>query len=149
MFCTTRVAMTLLELLAVVVVLGLLGTAVSTAGLWRGRSRAELSSAVATVRTAEVRARLAALDNGGCFRLTPSEMRSEPAATYGSMSAILVDPLPPRVDVSLMVDGRPTDRVVYDARGRSADVEVQVRGSGSEILKAHVNGLTGAWIAAP
>ncbi len=140
--------LTLLEVLAVAVLLALLAAALLSAGRVRGQSRARLNAAASALQTAEQRARLAAHGGGGAFRVSASSMWGEVAWPPAIAGRIVEEPLPRDVDLRLQVAGRPTDRLVYDTRGRSADADLRLRGAEAE-LSLRINGLTGSWTEVP
>ncbi len=139
-----RQALTLLELLAVVVLLGLLGTALSATGLLRAQPRVALQSAVGVVHDLEHRLRMAAIGGGGQMRFLYREARGEvfwPPQAHGQYWSA---DLPTGVEIRLQINGLPVERLPFDARGRSADAEIFISGFGDE-LHQHISGLTGGW----
>ena len=139
-----RLALTLLEVLATVVLMGLVATALSVAGVLRGQPRAALAAAVGVLRTSEHRARADAIGGGGSWQITNTDVRGGVAWPINRTGVVWSEPLPAQVDIHLLVDGRPTDRVTYDVRGRSADADLTVNGFGGE-TRLHLAGLTGIW----
>ena len=145
---TFRAGLTLVEILAVVILLGLLGTALTAMPLLRGRVDADAQAAAARIRTAEQRARAGAIGGGGVFRLDQVSMFGSITWPPSAATQTWTEDLPSGFDVRVFCDRRPTDRLHYDARGRSPDAELHLL-TGDREWRWQVDGLTGVWTVLP
>lgn len=140
-----RLALTLLEILAVIVLLGLVAMALNATGLLRSQPRLARAEAISALRAFEHRVRLEAIGAGGYCRVTTTGMYGEVGWPTSRPRASWSEPLPAHTEVLLLVDGHPSERLIYDARGRSVDAEIVVTGFGAE-SRLHLAGLTGTWV---
>lgn len=138
-------ALTLLEMLAVVVLLGLVTMSFSATGLLRRQPRIALLEAISVLRTFEHRVRTESIGAGGFCRVTTAQMYGEVGKDNNRSKPSWSEPLPTNVTVLVLIDGKSSDRLNYDVRGRSSDAEIVVKGFGAE-SRFRLAGLTGIWM---
>ena len=136
----SRVAYTLIETLAVLVVLGLVA-ALGVPALVRTAGGDPLSRAVATAASVDQRLRQAAIGRGGELRFTQGHLEAW----------VTGEPTPREVmDPGFTMSGRLLPRgellrtLLIDADGRSVDAEVVFTG-GDRRQRITVHGLSGEW----
>ncbi len=131
---------TLIELLAVIVIITLT-TGIVTVGLASANTSAQLRGAVAHWRTLDARARTLSRALG------PVTMRYEEEPHRLQLSRVESDELlakiqlPKKVHADLVTE-HPTDTIVFDRLGRTADYDVQMM-IDDRVVTWHVCGLTG------
>jgi type II secretory pathway pseudopilin PulG len=139
--------MTLLEVLAAFVVIGLISVVLASSPFLRRHVTLDESAMVSRMASVEHRARLASVGQGGRLRIQETTWWIETANGPGSFLSEPVEFLEP-CDLRVLVDGRPVDRIIYDSRGRSADVAV-ILWHASDERRIWIDGLTGTWSGVP
>lgn len=142
-----RAGFTLIESLAVLALLGLVFGAVGTGLLASADRRSEIDSTTSLLVQADARTRLEARRTGAqLLRLATNRqtlIRSSTSQLTGDDTQLAA--WSHRVRVTLLDEhGSPTEELLIDRTGRSADYSIQIAGGGqTQTLK--VSGLTG-WI---
>jgi prepilin-type N-terminal cleavage/methylation domain-containing protein len=135
---------TLIELLAVVVVLGL-AAGIGIPPLVRLAGGTPLERACALLRDGDARARMLARGTGRelAFELDAGGMRCR--AAREPLEALL----PEGVSAEwLATDGQPLRTLTIDSRGRSRDLSLRLRAVGAS-RRFHLLGLSGEWDEEP
>lgn len=140
---TDRRALTLIEALAVVVLIGIVTAAVGV-GLGQRSADAELRSFAARCNELDARARLLAPTIGkGVLRLEVDAERGIVMVRH-EREPILVLEVPHGVRLALLVGEIEHTFVVIDRAGRSPDYELRL-GVADQSHRWRIHGLTGAW----
>lgn len=134
-----RAALTLLEVLAVSVLLGVIAIALSPVV---GRRQVDpLDAFIAAVRVADADLRQRALGQGAVWQHRGDAVIGQIGT---SRDAAVVVPLPAALSCTWTVGPRTVDRLVIDAYGRSADAIWEVR-TQRGVRRLACDGLVGGW----
>lgn len=141
-----RCAYTLIELLAVVVLLALLA-GLALPALVRTARTDPLDRAVSAARSACHQLRVLAVGSAVHAELTPAGFTAYRIRDGGNEGATLVDL---RLDADLDMtwsngSGNPLTRIAIDHRGRSEDLLVTMR-AGSRHRRFRISGISGEWL---
>ncbi|MEE9128653.1 MAG: prepilin-type N-terminal cleavage/methylation domain-containing protein [Phycisphaerales bacterium] len=131
---------TLIELLAVIVIVTL-ATGIVTVGLASANTSAQLRGAIAQWRTLDARARMLSRALGAVTMHYEEHSQLLQLSRVESDELLAKIQLPKKVHADLVTE-HPTDTVVFDRLGRSADYDVRMM-IDDRVVAWHVCGLTG------
>lgn len=136
-------AFTLIETLAAVALLGLIGSVV-VVGLAGAGERARMGDAVAMIRDLDQRAREVAVNEGPVMLLIDSEQRRVRVVSAERDDPTLAERwLPDAVELALQdARGRDLDAINFDRLGHCHDYVARI-GAGDGSLALSISGLTG------
>lgn len=136
-------AFTLIELLAVIIIISLVA-GVSSVGLVAGSRQANILAAASDLKNLDAHARIAALTSGTMDLTLKSELDVATLQTREGRVELARVTLPVDCRIELLIDKQPRTVVDFDALGRSADYNLEIGLEEHRIFWA-VCGLTG-WI---
>jgi prepilin-type N-terminal cleavage/methylation domain-containing protein len=141
---STRNGYTLIELLAVVMVLGLVSAVVAPA-FTRSASGDPIDHAVAALHAGDHRMRLHAIGSGGRTVLEAHGFTYAPAVDDKNDDPGIVVALDSDIEVTWTDDRQNSLReVTIDPRGRTRDLGVAIRARGSQ-RSFQIHGISGEW----